>query len=499
MLADARRAGARSPSAAAADACPPTAPSSVCLDADGGRASPASPRRDPARGAAARATSPTSSTPRAPPGRPRASASPTRGLVQLRSRHRCDVRDGAAGRSSRHCLQLAVDLGHELCARAGRWRPPRASLADERPPAPRPWPLLVAASRVDCLNASCPSHCRRCWTATKPRQVLPRAARSSSAARPCRRELARGAVHAAGAAGCINALRPDRDHGRRRPAPGRCRGRSTARPAADRPPDRRTRASTCSTAHLQPVPVGVPGELFIGGAGVARGYLGRPELTAERFVPDPFAAGPGARCTAPATCAAGCPTAARVPRPRRPPGEDPRLPHRARRDRGRAAARTPACADAVVLAREDGPGSKRLVAYLVAQRGRGADRGADAARHPRQPLPEYMVPAAFVVLEALPLTPQRQGRPQGPARARAAPAPRRRAGDEPRDRRARRPWPRSGRSCSAWSASGVHDNFFELGGDSILSIQVSPERSQAGLRLTAERLPSTRRWPSWPP
>ena len=122
--------------------------------------------------------------------------------------------------------------------------------------------------------------------------------------------------------------------------------------------------------------VGVAGELYIGGAGVARGYLGRPALTAERFVPDPFAASRARGCTARATWA-------RWLRGRRrwsswaasTPGEGPRLPHRAGRDRGRAAPRTRACARRVVVAREDAPGEQRLVAYVV-----GDAAGAEALR-----------------------------------------------------------------------------------------------------------------------
>ena len=73
------------------------------------------------------------------------------------------------------------------------------------------------------------------------------------------------------------------------PVEGGVRGRIGGRSAAEHA------RCTCCDAAVEPVPIGVPGELYIGGAGVARGYLGRPELTAERFVPDPFSGGPGAR------------------------------------------------------------------------------------------------------------------------------------------------------------------------------------------------------------
>ena len=116
-------------------------------------------------------------------------------------------------------------------------------------------------------------------------------------------------------------------------------------------------------AHGEPVPVGVAGELYIGGAGVARGYLNRPELTAERFLADPFTEDPDGADVPdgrPGPVAGG--RQHRVSGPQRLPGQDPRLPHRAGRDRG-AAARHDGVREAVVLAREDAPGEKRLVAY----------------------------------------------------------------------------------------------------------------------------------------
>jgi amino acid adenylation domain-containing protein len=214
-------------------------------------------------------------------------------------------------------------------------------------------------------------------------------------------------------------------------------------------------------AGRRPVPIGVPGELYVGGAGVARGYLNRPELTAERFVDDPFAPGRLYR------------TGDRVRWM-----ADGTLEYLGRLDeqvkiRGfrielgeiEAALRpAPGVTDCAVVAREDETGDRRLVAYAV-----GAVE-ADALRaHMRQSLPEYMVPSAFVVLDRLPLT------ANGKVDRKALPAPEIASVVEryvaPRT-------PVEEEVAGIWAEVlhlervGVEESFFDLGGHSLLATRV---------------------------
>ncbi|WP_163864728.1 non-ribosomal peptide synthetase, partial [Myxococcus eversor] len=238
-------------------------------------------------------------------------------------------------------------------------------------------------------------------------------------------------------------------------------------------------------ASLRLVPAGTVGELFIGGAGVARGYWRRPELTAERFVPDAFGAEPGARLYR---------TGDRV-RWR----ADGRLEYLGRADfqvkvRGyrielgevESVLRThPSVGDAVAVVREDGPSGARLVAYVVPS---GAPRPESAALREflEERLPEYMVPAAFVVLDAFPLS------DNGKVERRALPAPELSVVEgtaevAPRDEK-------ETALATIWAQVlgrpqvSVHEDFFELGGDSILGIQVISRAAQAGLHLSAKQL-----------
>jgi non-ribosomal peptide synthase protein (TIGR01720 family) len=224
-------------------------------------------------------------------------------------------------------------------------------------------------------------------------------------------------------------------------------------------------------------PVWAEGELYIGGATVARGYLNRPALTAERFVPDPFAAEPGARLYRTGDRARRLADDAfvflgrvdhqvKVRGFRIEPGEIETVL------RGH-----PGVRETVVVA-DDGPGTVQLAAYVVAERGTTV---AILREHGARHLPDYMVPATITMLDAIPLT------PNGKVDRRALPAPDRLASHaayvEPRS-------PAEKALADIWSQVlgvgrvGREDDFFAIGGDSILSIQVVARAREAGLTLT---------------
>ncbi|RKG94218.1 amino acid adenylation domain-containing protein, partial [Corallococcus sp. CA053C] len=237
-------------------------------------------------------------------------------------------------------------------------------------------------------------------------------------------------------------------------------------------------------ATLRPVPVGVAGELFIAGAGVARGYLDRPNLTAERFVPNPFGTEPGARMYRTGDKARW--------------REDGTLEYLGRIDfqvklRGfrlelgeiEAALQShPTVRTATVLVREDVPGDQRLVAYVVPESPCDA---SELRTFLQQKLPEYMVPSAFVALAAFPLT------PNGKVDRKALPAPEASAARSEdyvapttaTERRLAELWAQVLRV----ERIGRQDHFFELGGHSLLATQVvSRVRSAFGVELPLRAL-----------
>jgi acyl-coenzyme A synthetase/AMP-(fatty) acid ligase/acyl carrier protein len=239
--------------------------------------------------------------------------------------------------------------------------------------------------------------------------------------------------------------------------------------------------------HLQPVPVGLTGALYIGGAGLARGYLNWPELTSERFIPNPFSSDPGSRLYRTGDSVRYLP--------------DGQLEYLGRGDQqvkvrgyrielGEIEATLdehPNVLQAVVIVYEDTPGDKRLVAYVVASEGHYPS--ANELRSTlKTKLPDYMVPSEFVLLEALPFL------PNGKLDRRALPKPNEQ---------------RLGLGETAYTAPrnpieqqlvhlfcevlklervGVHDNFFDIGGHSLLATRVIARIQEAyGVALAVRR------------
>jgi amino acid adenylation domain-containing protein len=235
-------------------------------------------------------------------------------------------------------------------------------------------------------------------------------------------------------------------------------------------------------ARLEPVPPGVPGELYLGGEPVARGYLDRPALTVERFVPDPYGAagstmyrtGDRVRLLADGELEflGRADQQVKVRGYRIEPGEVEA-----------ALEAHPAVREAVVVAREDRPGDRRLVAYVVPHAG-AVPAGLRESLRGR--MPEYMVPSAFLVLERLPLT------PSGKVDRRALPAPE--AGGEAEGYVAPRT-PAEEVLAALWGEVlgaervGAHDDFFELGGHSLLAARVAARiRTAFGVELPLRAL-----------
>ncbi|MGH8082209.1 MAG: non-ribosomal peptide synthetase, partial [Lysobacter sp.] len=219
--------------------------------------------------------------------------------------------------------------------------------------------------------------------------------------------------------------------------------------------------------HGEPVPVGATGEIYIGGASVARGYLNRAELTRERFLDDPFAGKEGARMYRTGDLGRWL--------------SDGSIEFLGRNDhqvkiRGfrielgeieARLAKQPGVSEAVVHVREDSPGDKRLVAYLV---GTALPQTADLRAALARELPDYMVPSAYMTLERMPLT------PNGKLDRRALPAP---EGDAFAQQLYEEPLGDIENNLAAvWMELlklprvGRHDHFFEIGGHSLMATQL---------------------------
>jgi amino acid adenylation domain-containing protein/non-ribosomal peptide synthase protein (TIGR01720 family) len=239
-------------------------------------------------------------------------------------------------------------------------------------------------------------------------------------------------------------------------------------------------------SQLQPVPIGIPGELYIGGAGVARGYWQQPDLTAARFVCDPFNSDPEARLYKTGDLACYQPDGNLVFLGR----VDDQVKIRGYRvELGEIAAvlaEHPAIREGMAIARPDTRGNAQLVAFAVTQPGQAVTPESIQAFLQTR-LPEYMVPAQVIPLAAFPLTPNGKVDRQGLLDLAERQPDSAHLTVEPRT-------PIEAKLAQVWAAVlnlpqvGIQDNFFALGGDSILSIQVVAKAQQSGLKLTPKQL-----------
>ena len=241
---------------------------------------------------------------------------------------------------------------------------------------------------------------------------------------------------------------------------------------------------------LEPVPVGAPGELCVGGLSLARGYLNRPGVTARRFVPDPFSGRAGARLFRTGDIVRYC--------------ADGSLDYVGRQDsmvklRGfrielgeveDALLAHPGVQSAVAMVRADGSGDPRLVGYVVPQDPDGAPQAEELRQSLRRRLPAHMVPTAYVVIDAIPLTANRKVN-----RRALPPVPSVRA--EPADSYVAPRTPVEQALAQVWAEVlgvdrvGIHDDFFALGGSSLSTVRVVARARAQGLALTVRDLVET--------
>ncbi|HET9713567.1 MAG TPA: amino acid adenylation domain-containing protein, partial [Pyrinomonadaceae bacterium] len=234
---------------------------------------------------------------------------------------------------------------------------------------------------------------------------------------------------------------------------------------------------------LEPVPAGVPGEVYIGGKGLAWGYLNQPQLTAEKFIPDPLSGELGTRLYRSGdwgwhSANGNLEYVGRLDGQVKVRGFRIELREIEARLRNHTAVN-----DAVVIVREEAEGDKRLVAYVVCDR-EEAVTPEELRAYLKDQLPQYMLPAAIVPLDALPF------KGSGKVNVRALPAPEEITTEDfvgprtPVEKELVRIW----QEVLGLERIGITDNFFELGGDSIVSIQIVARARDAGLLITPKQI-----------